>query len=298
MSKQVRMVRGERQREMVKLFDGLCDRHNRWQVWSDFITMSAIAISNRVDLAHAEEREKTYMTLAKKYNEKEMSVFPSMLALMVDALDENPDQDFLGDMFMCLELSNAHNGQFFTPYDVCRCMAKMTAPDLKTEIEEKGFISVNDCACGAGALLIAFAEECRMQKVNYQTSILFTAQDIDYTAGLMCYLQLSLIGAPGYVKIGNTITDPSTSYDQKGLFPVDKGDIWYTPLYFLDVWDHRRRWAMLNIAIHSMASLGAMETPTDGSPLELPAPPETIEEPAPIIQPVYAETATGQLTLF
>lgn len=298
MSRQVRMVRGEQQKEIVKLFDGLCDRHNRWQVWSDFITMCAIAISNCVDRTHAEEREKTYKPIAKRYNEKEMSVFPQMLAHMVAALDMDPDQDFLGDMFMCLELSNAHNGQFFTPYDVCRCMAKITAPDLKAEIDSKGFISVNDCACGAGALLIAFAEECRMQNVNYQTSVLFTAQDIDYTAGLMCYLQLSLIGAPGYVKIGNTITDPLTSYDQKALFPVDKGDIWYTPLYFLDVWDWRRRWAMLDTAIQSMASLGAIEGPTEASPLEIPAPPEIIEEPEPIALPVYAETATGQLTFF
>ena len=298
MSKQVRMVRGERQRELVKLFDGLCDRHNRWQVWSDFITVFAISISNVVDRVHAEDREKTYMTLIKRYSDKELSVFPEMMAHVVTGMEENMDQDFLGEMFMNLNMGNEHAGQFFTPYTVCKFMAKMNEPDIKGRVAEKGYFSVCDPTCGAGALLVAFANECLDQKVNYQTSVLFVAQDIDYVVGMMCYIQLSLIGAAGYVKIGNTLTDPLTTHDPKGVIPVDKGDIWYTPFYFLDVWDARRRWAMLDIAIRSMASLGAMETPTDGSPLELPTPPEIIEEPEPFIQPVYAETATGQLTFF
>ena len=300
--KQVRMVRGERQKELVKTFSALCDRHNRWQVWSDFISMSAIAISNTVDLAHAEEREQTYLTLVKRYNSAEMNVFSGMLAQMVEAIDVNPDQDFLGDLFMNLELGNDHAGQFFTPYDVCKLMAKITEPDIKGRVERDGFISVNDPACGAGALLVAFANECLTQKVNYQTDVLFVAQDIDYTVGLMCYLQLSLIGAPGYVVIDNTITHPSTAYDRKGLLPVDNGTVWYTPMYFRDVWQYRRQWAMLDIAISQMAALGATERPTEAvtgsSPLELPAPPEITEEPKKAPMPVYAETATGQLTLF
>lgn len=302
MSKQARMVRGERQKELVKLFDSLCDRHNRWQVWSDFVTMTSIAISNLFDHVHAEKREETYKTLAKRYNGAELSVFPAMIAHMVDALTVNMDQDFLGDLFMCLELSNEHAGQFFTPYCVCKMMAKMTEPDIKGRVERDGFISVNDPACGAGALLVAFANECLAQKVNYQTSVLFVAQDIDFTVGMMCYLQLSLIGAPGYVVIDNTITNPSTAYDRKGLIPKDTGNVWYTPMYFRDVWQHRRQWAMLDRAIESMAALGAAERPTEAmnesTPLELPAPPKITEEPKENPMPVYAETATGQLTLF
>src|SRR5699024_11833427 len=68
-----------------------------------------------------------------------------------------------------------------------------------------------DPACGAGALLVAFANECLRQKVNYQTSVLFVAQDIDFTVGLMCYIQLSLLGCAGYVVIGDTLVRPSTA---------------------------------------------------------------------------------------
>lgn len=51
------------------------------------------------------------------------------------------------------------------------------APDMTARIEKQGWVSVNDPSCGAGALLLAFANECRRQHINYQTSVLFVAQD-------------------------------------------------------------------------------------------------------------------------
>jgi len=54
---------------------------------------------------------------------------------------------------------------------------------------------VNDPACGAGALLIAFANELRRpgRDINYQTSVLFVAQDIDMIVGCMCYMAYPLL---------------------------------------------------------------------------------------------------------
>lgn len=49
MSRLPRIVRGERQKELVRTFDEACGRHNRWQVWSDAMVMYAISISNTVD---------------------------------------------------------------------------------------------------------------------------------------------------------------------------------------------------------------------------------------------------------
>jgi hypothetical protein len=98
---------------------------------------------------------------------------------------------------------------------------------------------VNDSCCGAGALLIAFANEAKRQGINYQQSIEFVAQDIDFTAAMMCYIQLSLIGCAGYVIVGNTLTTPPTE-------PLANQNVWYTPLYFLDVWHWRRTWKMVS----------------------------------------------------
>ena len=279
-----RQVRGQTQKELVKLFDGLAQRHSRWAVWADFVYMTAATLSNTVDKAHFAEREKDYLTMAKKYSKAELEAIAKMFTLIVTGMVENPDQDFLGELFMNLDLGNQYKGQFFTPYDVCRIMAQLTGTDgLKGKIERQGWVSVNDCACGAGALLVAFANECVRQKINYQTSVLFVAQDIDLTVGLMCYIQLSLLGCPGYVVIGNTLTEPSVSLDGRGLIPLDKGSVWYTPFYFRDEWHWRRAGAQMDMIFQS----GRKDE--QGPALPEPVLPEPV---------AYNATKTGQLTLF
>lgn len=52
-------------------------------------------------------------------------------------LERNPDQDFLGKMFMQLELGNHWKGQFFTSYNVCHLMAEMNMDAQVKNIEEK-----------------------------------------------------------------------------------------------------------------------------------------------------------------
>lgn len=285
-----RYLQDDRQRELIRLFDQACRRHNRWTVWADFVVMAAVSISNTVDKNHAEDRTQTYMTLASKYDQSELKCLTSMFAEVVNGLDENPDQDFLGELFMALNLGNEHNGQFFTPCNVCKMTAKMTyGKDLETKVERKGWVSVNDPACGAGALLVAFANECRQRHMNYQTSVLFVAQDIDYIVGCMCYIQLSLLGCPGYVVVADSLADPCAGIDHDLLLPVPGENIWYTPMYFQDVWHYRRLWRTMDRVIRS--------TPLRVDPQDAPISEaaETAEYPEP--QPL-SETQAGQLTFF
>lgn len=240
--KKLRIIKNEHQRNIVRLIDTLVGRYSHWEIWQDFIIMSAISIANSMGGTYHADREKEYLSRAAKYTEQELSLFAEMLSEVIQAFEENPEQDFLGELFMSLGLSNEWKGQFFTPYTVCRMMGSITIGDVKEQIAKQGWISVNDPACGAGALLIAFANECRRPEndINYQTSVLFVAQDIDFLAGCMCYIQLSLLGCPGYVVIGDSIATPCTSYDGKGLISKDGPNIWYTPMYYRDVWQMRK----------------------------------------------------------
>ena len=52
------------------------------------------------------------------------------------ALDQNQEQDFLGKMFMRLDLGNRSAGQFFTPYHVCELMAEVVATNALEKIEQ------------------------------------------------------------------------------------------------------------------------------------------------------------------
>ena len=176
----------------VKLFRELTYRWTPWEVWQDFVTMYACAISNAVDKSHFEKREELYLKRIQKYNKKEQEIFPQLAAEVVLALEKNPEQDFLGSIFMALNLGNDSSGQFFTPYDVCRMMAEMTCDNVLPTIEAKGYISINDCACGAGATLIAgvhaAAKQIHKAGLNWQNHILVTAQDVDYTVAYMLSL--------------------------------------------------------------------------------------------------------------
>lgn len=219
----LRHIRGESQKNIIRLIEGLSGRYNRWDIWQDFIIMSATAIANTMGGPQVKAREELYRSHAERYSAKELEVFADMLFEVVAELERDPEQDFLGELFMALGLGNEWKGQFFTPYDVCRAMSAITSsPEvLAKDIQQRGWVSVNDPACGAGALLIAFANECRRQNINYQTSVLFVAQDIDFLAGCMCYIQLSLLGCPGYVVIDDSLLRPATSYDAHGLLPKD-----------------------------------------------------------------------------
>lgn len=269
MGKIQRQLRGSQQKAIAKIFEGLTYRHSRWTVWSDFVLMAACTLS-MLDVEHREERVQMYNNAAKKYNAAELEKLRDIFEAVIQAIEENPDQDFLGELFMALELSNEARGQFFTPYSVCAMMAKMQCGDIAAKVEEKGYLSVNDPAVGAGALLIAFANECRAQGVNYQDHILFVAQDIDYVAAMMCYIQLSLLGCAGYVIVGDTLTTPPTE-------PLTNQNVWYTPLYFRDIW----QWRIL------FKALGTLQRPR-------------AEEPEPVkVAPPQTKAVEGvQLTLF
>lgn len=307
MGSDARLVRGAAQKELVKAFESLCGRHGRWEVWADWIVMCACSISNAVDRVHREKREETYLTLCKKYTGAEMQTMGEMFGMVVAALDENPDQDLLGEIFMTLGLGNEHNGQFFTPYDVCRAMSALTIGDIAAQVERQGWVSAADPACGAGALLVAFANECRRQKVNYQQSVLCVAQDIDFTVGLMCYIQLSLLGCAGYVVIGDTLAHPSTAYDRRGLIPRDEGNVWYTPMCFHTIWQWRR--ALAQVDMMCKASQGPEEHQNQPAPKEPPKRPckggkgesrKNVEDDSkrrPQL-PDFSANEYGQLTLF
>jgi hypothetical protein len=225
------------QKRFVDVFLKLTHRHQSWQAWSDFITMSACALSNKVDSTNYEKREAIYMDTTKRYDDREQKVFPELLAAVVDALDNEPEQDFLGVLFQLLELSSHWHGQFFTPYSVCRMMGDMQMGGMAEIVKEKGYASVNDPACGAGALLIAFANAAKARGINYQDHVLFVAQDIDRTAALMCYIQLSLLGCPGYVVVADTLRNPVITTET---------EVWYTPMYNSQTWSWRRTFGLID----------------------------------------------------
>ena len=274
-------VRGGDQKAFVKIFDSICQWNSRWDRWNDMVMLFAIEIANTVDTVHRAERNETYAAIARKYKPQEFERVRELFVELINNLEKNPFQDFLGAMYMEMELGNNHAGQFFTPYCVCEMMAEIDLPQEFPQLERPGYITVNDPACGAGATLIAAAQVFRSRNINYQRQVLFAAQDIDQTVALMCYIQMSLIGCAGYVRVGDSISDPTVWHP---LYGDGTAKCWMMPMSFTDVWNMHRM-------ADQMKRLFAMFTPdqpeiiTDGtSAVEtLPEPEPISEEPKPII---------------
>lgn len=191
-------------KEFIKLINSISNRYTPTQVFTDFVTMAAMSISNSVDFN--QKREDKYMELIRKYEPKEQKAFPELLGLVVKGL-EAEFGDFLGSCFEDIGASNAKTGQFFTPYHVSRLCAEVTFDKQTTDkaIAEKGYIGINEPAAGGGSMIIAFLEVLYKNGYNFQTQSLTIAQDIDYRCSYMCYVQLSLLGAPAIVCIGDTL---------------------------------------------------------------------------------------------
>lgn len=222
--------------EFLRTFNILSYSHNKWDVWNDFIYMAAASFSNAVDKQNFEKRENEYLRIIKKYNKNEQQLFPKLLAKVTMALDANPNQDFLGSLFMDMNLGNDRAGQFFTPYSVCRLMSGIAVGNIVEQVQKDHYITVNDCCCGAGATLIAAINEAKEQLekagMNYQNHVFVVAQDIDRTVALMCYIQLSLLGVAGFVKVGDSLYNPPETKDTYE-------NHWFTPIYFTELWQMR-----------------------------------------------------------
>lgn len=187
-------------REFIRLFRETARYHHRHEVFRDFAEMATLAVQNV--FLRSPDLEKEYLVIAGRYQPDDVNRMTQLLGCLTGALECQPD-DFLGQIFMELEIGSDHMGQFFTPYHLSALMARLTAGDVFSELEHKPFITLQE---PAGSMVIAFAEVLAEQGINYQDKLFASCMDIDATAAHMCYLQLSLLGIPAEVVIGNTLT--------------------------------------------------------------------------------------------
>jgi len=221
-------------KEFDKVFSELCRTRNSLTVWHDFITISAIAISNANDFQ--QKREDVYLRTVKQYGKDDAERLAHLLARTVLALSENQERDFLGKLYMGYNFGNRQLGQVYTPYHMASLMSELAGGFSEPEeIEKQGWTSVYDPTCGSGVLLIAAANHAKTKNINYQNKILFFAQDLDRCSALMCYIQLSLLCCPGYVVIGDSLANPP-----EGNILFAPKDAWITPMYFNELWTFRR----------------------------------------------------------
>ena len=228
------MTRGdELRKEILSIFESLRYKRDLWSLYSDFLEMMAIAISNSAERltnpSRFEEREQRYLDLAKSYDKEELLKMSEVFSLFVKLQDYNLQsqgaKDILGGLLMDLNLGDKWAGQFFTPDHVANLMAKLTYTEegLKKEIKERGFVYASDPAVGGGVTMIGLVNAMLDVGCNPQRELFIECGDLDKRACYMTYIQLATLGIPAIVKNQDAITG-------------EVFDIWFTPAFYLGGW--------------------------------------------------------------
>ena len=194
------------------------------------------------------------MQTVRKYSREEAETIKAMFVELQEGLEVSP-RDILGEIFMQLELGNSRMGQFFTPNHICQLMSEIalmaavvTPDDVAERVAKHGFVTIHEPASGSGATIIAMMLAMQERGLNYQRHVHVTAVDLDSTAAMMAYVQLSLMHVPAVVVHGNTLSLEEYSH-------------WYTPAHIMDGWNARLSHARAEAAAAAM--LAGASTGTD-----------------------------------
>lgn len=205
-----------------KILSQNCYRHHTLDVFRDFCRMSVVSLASPF---YGNRFENEYENITQRYSKEEMKRFPEMLSILIQALEDSP-HDFLGEVFMSNDMGSSYRGQFFTPQHICDFMAKITLFDITEALKHKEYVSVNEPASGAGAMIISVVKEFIELGLNHSRQLYVVAQDVDPICADMAYLQLSLLGVPAHVILGNTLA-------------MTQERVLATPVYFLENWNER-----------------------------------------------------------
>jgi len=264
--------------------------HNLARIWDDWISAMALAISNSVDRRPEvrQRREAEYMEIVERHGSEVMEAFRRMLGMVVAGLEGEPI-DLLGGIYMGLELGSNHAGQFFTPSGLCEAMARLLMdPDhIRETIEREGWITIHEPAIGGGATVIPTVRILIEHGYNPSRHLHVVGIDVDWTVLRMAYVQLSLLGVPAVLYVGDTLR-------------AELRDDWYSPVHVLLGWGPRLRARQGDEDAQAMAALiEATETARDlvdqvtGPPSEPQPEPELEPELEP--QPPSPSPVQGQL---
>lgn len=208
-------------RSFIKSVAGLASQTGRdyRRVLDDFLELSYWALPRpqafRLPIGD-EDREARYMSTVDRLPADYVRAMPQLLAILHQGVQEKGD--FIGVVAGELGALSGHTGQYFTPPALCRVMVELTIKDVERPIREKGFIAVDEPACGAAGMLLVVADMLEEHGFSPERYLLAKATDVSWMAVRMAYLQLSFRGVPAVVVHGDTLRGETWSIDATAAF--------------------------------------------------------------------------------
>ena len=148
----------------------------------------------------AEEREERYLEIVDEWGEGAIKKATEGFAVLVHHFrDDGAFYDLLGQTYeLCSDdWGGQVLGQYFTSWDIARMMARSTMDGVEDRIESGETVSVHDCACGSGVMLLAaksvVAERCGRRSLR---QLKCYGQDIDPICCTMAKIQERMTNIP------------------------------------------------------------------------------------------------------
>ena len=191
----------------IKQISALDHSKNPVEKFRDFCELAYCAYAKlTADIQRGEELESRYMQIVGGYRDKDtIRAYKPLLETVCKAVEAG-GADFLGVAATEIGALSGGAGQFFTPYSVARCMAEISLTDVGKTIEEKGYITLNEPAAGAGGMVLAAADVMEQQGFSPALHMRVVAQDISQLCFHMCFIQLTFRGIPARVERRNTLS--------------------------------------------------------------------------------------------
>lgn len=180
-----------------------------WDLFRDWLEMASLplqqATHNLMTRTLNEQIEEDYAKRREQVSKPEK--FAEAFGILVMALEENR-YDFLGSVMQEMEINDmSGKGQCFTPKDLCQLMVQMQMGDIDPQQwSSRNRLMIDEPCCGGGAMSIACAKFLMEQKGMFPWQFWIRCTDVDWRCWAMCYIQMTLIGAPAEVIWGNTLT--------------------------------------------------------------------------------------------
>lgn len=199
---------GKNAKALIDAIKKLSETQGLDTVFTTFLELTAVCLRATSDPEHREADQKRYQELIQNMTPETIAAYAHMELLLYSAISENKEEpcDVLGAIYNALNLYNEWKGQFFTPDYICRFMGQIVNPVDEDITEENGYVSINEPACGSGAMIIGAVWAMQRKQFDYQNKSLFVAQDIDIRCVWMTYIQAFMYRIPAVVIHGNTLT--------------------------------------------------------------------------------------------
>ena len=150
-------------------------------------------------------REEEYLQVIKGYSKGELSDhFARAMGLLVNEMNDKEYADVLGQFYTesIATADQTARGEFFTPPEVSKLMARMTLDIEQIKAAGKPVTICEPCS-GSGAIILACAEGLAPDHVDLMR---VTMHDINPVACDMAYINTSLWGIPAEIILGNTLS--------------------------------------------------------------------------------------------